>query len=423
MGSLGLTAHAAEDGQERVSTRIINGQPITVDQAPWQVALLHASVPNDDYNAQFCGGSIMSADWIITAAHCVVDNNGAGISPASVEVGAGITTLGSPNVARSEVSQVVVHSEYDEDTTENDIALLELAAPLTLDGTTKQAIAVPDPEVLGAGWPAANTSARVSGWGNTAANGSSFPAQLQAATVDVLTNPADPSCGSYPDPWGGEYLNTSMLCASYLAPPTKDACQGDSGGPLAVNNNGIYVLAGVVSWGYGCADPDYPGIYTRVTHYKDWISENSGQSPTPTPTPTTTLTPTPKPAPIPAPPPPLVAQPTVSPEPVVPPIAQLPGRVTRSKARAKRKRAIVKWRAPRNAGASEIIGYEARLKKGKRWQRWIGAPAEDLEARRIGQYRLVYRGLKPGTRYLVKVRGISLEGTGNVARIKFRTRR
>ena len=60
-------ASAASD-----SIRIINGQPITIDQAPWQVALLYSSVPSDDYNAQFCGGSILSADWIITAAHCVV---------------------------------------------------------------------------------------------------------------------------------------------------------------------------------------------------------------------------------------------------------------------------------------------------------------------------------------------------------------
>ena len=113
----------------------------------------------------------------------------------------------------------------------------------------------------------------------------------------------------------------------------------------------------------------------------------------------------------------------VAPQPVAPPIAQLPGRVTRSKARAKRKRVIVKWRAPKDAGTSEIIGYDARMKEGKRWQRWTGAPAADLETRRLGQYRLVYRGLKPGTRYRVKVRAINLEGTGNVARIKFRTRR
>lgn len=259
---------------ESSSVRIINGQPITIDQAPWQVALLYSSTPNDDYNAQFCGGSILSADWIITAAHCVVDNSGTAVSAASIEVGAGITTLGSPNVTRAEVSQVVVHPEYNSATTENDIALLELAAPLTLDGTTKRAIVMPDPATLGAGWPAANTAALVSGWGNTSTNGSSFPAQLQGATVNVLTNPADTACGAYPDPFGNEYLRTTMLCAGYLTPPTKDSCQGDSGGPLAVNITGTYYLAGIVSWGYGCANPDYPGIYTRVTNYKNWIDES-----------------------------------------------------------------------------------------------------------------------------------------------------
>lgn len=75
---------------------------------------------------------------------------------------------------------------------------------------------------------------------------------------------AGPTCGSYPD---GEYDPLSMLCAGVMADPVKDTCQGDSGGPLAVNNAGEWTLAGITSWGYACADPDYPGVYTRVTTY------------------------------------------------------------------------------------------------------------------------------------------------------------
>ncbi len=283
LGSLGVTAHAADESHKQVSTEIINGGPISIDEAPWQVALLDAAKPND-YDAQECGGSILSAVWIITAAHCVVDEDGVTESPSSFEVGAGITVLGSPNVTRSEVTQIVVHSGYDDVTLNNDIALLRLAAPLTLDGTTKKAITVPDPAELGTSWPAANTAALVSGWGNTSTTGDNYPTQLQAAILRVLTNPADTFCGFYPDPDDVDYLNTTMLCAGYLTPPTRDACQGDSGGPLAVKNNGTYLLAGIVSYGYGCADPSYPGLYTRVTHYNNWISQNTGQSSPPTPT-------------------------------------------------------------------------------------------------------------------------------------------
>ena len=289
LGSLGLTAHAADEPHKQVSTEIINGSPISIDQAPWQVALLDATEPND-YDAHGCGGSILSAVWIITAAHCLVNEDGVTASPSSIEVGAGITILGSPSAPRSEVTQIVAHSDYDPVTLNNDIALLRLAAPLTLDGTTKKAITVPDPAVLGTSWPAVNTAALVSGWGNTSTTGFNYPVQLQAALLRVLTNPADTSCGSYPDPSDGTYLNTTMLCAGYLAPPTRDACQGDSGGPLEVNNNGTHLLAGIVSWGYECADPSYPGVYTRVTHYKNWISQNTGQSSPPTPT--TPITPT-----------------------------------------------------------------------------------------------------------------------------------
>lgn len=106
-----------------------------------------------------------------------------------------------------------------------------------------------------------------------------------------------------------------MLCAGTMADPVKDTCQGDSGGPLAVNNGGQWTLAGITSWGYGCADPDYPGVYTRVTTYTSWImSQTAAPTPTPTPMPTPTQTPTPTPT--------VTPSPTFTPVPPVTPGSQ-----------------------------------------------------------------------------------------------------
>jgi secreted trypsin-like serine protease len=242
--------------------RIINGQPIDITEAPWQVALVNTSNVND-YDAQFCGGSIINERWILTAAHCLV-----GKDAADVSVIAGITTLGQAGSTRLGVQQIINHPSYNDGTLENDIALLRLSTSLTLSNANTQMIALPYDQEAST-WPAASTSAVVSGWGNTTTAGISYPTNLMAAAVAVLADPDDPSCGSYP---GAEFYPALMLCAAELI-LGKDSCQGDSGGPLAVEVGDSWALAGIVSWGYGCADPAFPGVYTRITQYLSWIED------------------------------------------------------------------------------------------------------------------------------------------------------
>ena len=242
---------------------IINGQPVDISEVPWQVALLNAHIV-DDFDAHFCGGSIISDRWILTAAHCLIGKNA-----ADVDVLAGVTTLGQAGSTRISVQQMVNHPSFNAATFENDIALLRLSTPLTLSNANTQMIALPYDQVAST-WPAASTSAVVSGWGNTAPAGISYPTELMAAVVEVLADPGDPSCGSYP---GAEFFPALMLCAAELT-LAKDSCQGDSGGPLAVEVDNSWTLAGIVSWGYDCADPAFPGVYTRITQYISWIEDH-----------------------------------------------------------------------------------------------------------------------------------------------------
>ena len=97
--------------------------------------------------------------------------------------------------------------------------------------------------------------------------GGSAPNNLQYVRVPAITND---QCNS---DYGGS-ITSSMLCAGYRGVGGKDACQGDSGGPYVCNNNGNAVIAGVVSWGIGCAHPNYPGVYARVTKVLNWVKNN-----------------------------------------------------------------------------------------------------------------------------------------------------
>lgn len=242
---------------------IVGGQPVAITQVPWQVALVRSADP-DNYTAQFCGGSILSPSWIVTAAHCLDTV----ASPNNLAVLAGSTSLRGAS-PRLPVAQTVTHPEWDPVSQRNDVALLRLATPMALNGTTTAAVNLPaaqDPLE----WPALAQTALISGWGD---DGLNFPDSLNKATVQVLTGPLDTECGLY----GSAYDPSSMLCAG-TAPGGIDSCQGDSGGPLVVDVMGSPVLAGITSWGKDCAEAGFPGVYTRVTTYTNWITGTTGMA-------------------------------------------------------------------------------------------------------------------------------------------------
>lgn len=255
--------------------RVVGGSNASAGQFPWQAAIITDDA--DPLDSLVCGGSIIHANWILTAAHCYVAEN-----PADFVVVSATDLAETTDAQIIAVKRWIVHSQYVPDAAsagegdtvlDNDIALIELETPIdfTACGTACAAIepVISSNESTLAG---ISTQATVSGWGDTVAGDPQdddyfYPPDLQWANLNIV------SCTASPSLYESSQISSRMMCAG-ASDYSKDSCAGDSGGPLVVaNNEGTgYKLAGIVSWGTGCAEEGFPGVYTRVSRFSDWIS-------------------------------------------------------------------------------------------------------------------------------------------------------
>jgi trypsin len=251
LASVGVaTSAAGADEPTDVQPMIIGGEETTTDENPFVVAL---TTPD---GFQFCGGTIVAPTKVVTAAHCTESS-----APADVKVVAGRTVLSSGEGTVAGVTDIWIHPEWDSAALTNDASVLTLDTPLT---QAPLALASPaDTDLYAAG---ANST--VYGWGVTESGSPSD--HLRKVDLPVV---ADDACGaSYPD----EFNAASMACAG-LAEGGKDSCQGDSGGPLSgVAADGTRKLIGIVSWGQGCAEANFYGVYGRVSAFHDLIAAQIG---------------------------------------------------------------------------------------------------------------------------------------------------
>merc|ERR1711892_752457 len=247
---------------------------------PWQVSLRN-SASGDDH---FCGATILDANTVLSAAHCFYNGHQgvvvvAGAHKRSVNTG----------VQTSTISKTICNQDakFNKKNMDNDIVILKLKTALKFNANVQ-------PACLPATTFAPENSksmAVVSGWG-TLKSGGNLPDILQYVNVPLMTNDDCKKTG-----YGTSNILPSMVCAGY-AKGGKDSCQGDSGGPLVVpksSSDDTAIIYGVVSWGSGCADPNMPGVYARVTKFVDWIKKNmdsSSGTPSPPP-PSTTKAPSP----------------------------------------------------------------------------------------------------------------------------------
>ncbi|XP_037781911.1 trypsin-like [Penaeus monodon] len=233
-------------------TRIVGGVETEVNEYPWMVTLRYSGSMS-----HFCGASVLASGWVLTAAHCT---EGMGASDLVVVVGDhDVTADDETNAQVFNVAQIVNHPMYDDNTLENDIALLRLASQIQFpEDNAVGRVCLPE-----AGRAYDSVTATVSGWGAVLEDGAASPVLLEVS-VPTMSNAV---CNGF---MGGA-VTANMLCAG-VPEGGLDSCQGDSGGPLVTEEDGKAKQIGVVSWGYGCAQPNSPGVYARVTAYLTWIS-------------------------------------------------------------------------------------------------------------------------------------------------------
>ncbi|MFF7593902.1 S1 family peptidase [Streptomyces mirabilis] len=237
----GATALLGAPGAVAAPQPIVGGTTTTTTAYPFMMQITDAS------QNQFCGGTLVAANKVVTAAHCMV-----GETTSSVRVVGGRTYLNGTNGTVSKVSKIWINPDYTDATNGDDVAVLTLSTSMSY--TPASYVASTDTGVYATG-----ATARIVGWGTTSESGSSSN-QLRTATVPIVSNS---SCtGSY----GSEFVASDMVCAGYTNGGT-DTCQGDSGGPLLIGG----VLAGITSWGNGCAEAGYPGVYTRLTTFSSLV--------------------------------------------------------------------------------------------------------------------------------------------------------
>ncbi|XP_015365304.1 PREDICTED: trypsin-1-like [Diuraphis noxia] len=252
-GVQGTSEWSRSDG----NGRIVGGTDSIPGEFPWQISL---QLVTGMTARHVCGGSIINENWVLTAAHCVY-----GQSKNALSVVAGKNDLYTVENHDQRVNVADIHlNGFDHEWMSRDIALLKVFPALVFDGSHVSPICIPRPETR-----FENALAVVTGWGRLSENGE-FAHVLQKVRLPLIA--LNDCLNLYNSAGYGHYVSQCVVCGAGTSDYEADSCQGDSGGPLiCLADDNRFYLCGIVSWGLGCAHPTFPGVYTAVSCYSDWI--------------------------------------------------------------------------------------------------------------------------------------------------------
>uniref|UniRef100_A0A8C8CAU1 trypsin n=1 Tax=Oncorhynchus tshawytscha TaxID=74940 RepID=A0A8C8CAU1_ONCTS len=232
-------------GQEVIQDRIVGGYAPAPNSIKYIVSLQTTK------GQHFCGGSLVHKYWVLTAAHCNI-----GTDQMMIVAGDYSLSMFEGTEQYSKPHRIIPHPLYNKTTNNADIMLIKLRVPMVMGSYVSLA---PLPR-QGTGVMAGRVC-RVSGWGYTSLGGGQIPSTLRTVKLPIVSSARCNSSESF-----NGNITSNMICAGYNA-GGKDACKGDSGGPLVCEGR-VY---GVVSWGNGCGDAKFPGVYTAVSKFRRWV--------------------------------------------------------------------------------------------------------------------------------------------------------
>ncbi|ESO08566.1 hypothetical protein HELRODRAFT_190772 [Helobdella robusta] len=238
--------------------RIVGGEPARLHSWPWQARLLKYS--SNHSAVDICGGTIISSQYVVTAAHCVwnKEKNKSENASRYLVIAGDHDRLSEWDGETQNVSleYIEAHPDYNYNSSLNDIAILKLVTDLKFNENVSKCCISSTP-------PVKNEFCLATGWGVTqkVTESKDFLRQVNLPIISTKL------CRSV---YFGDKVKSGMFCAGYKR-GGKDTCQGDSGGPLVCKRSGVWFLTGITSWGVGCAEPNSPGVYTEVSDYVQWI--------------------------------------------------------------------------------------------------------------------------------------------------------